>query len=141
MPFADLDSLEADSWPLGPGDENLPLFTKVELAAPSETPLEREGEGAEGAEGSDPQLEVSRPELLELQAFELALAALASLADGGDLADGAAAAQPGGAAVRCATFAARGAAEEVLVTVERLPPGGGTYLAAVDEKLEPGTYL
>ena len=129
MPFGDLDSLEAEGWPLGPGDECLPLFTKVELAAP--------------AEGNDdgPQLEVSRPELLELQAFELALAALAALAEGGDLSEQGGAAQPGGAAVRCTTHAARGKAEDVLVTVERLPPGGGAALGAVPESLPQGTYL
>ena len=135
MPFGDLDSLEAEGWPLGPGDECLPLFTKVELAAPAEG-----GEG-DDSEAGGPQLEVSRPELLELQAFELALAALASLAEGGDLGEGGAACAPGGAAVRCTTHAARGVAEEILVTVERLPPGGGAALAATTEVLPPGTYL
>ena len=136
MPFGDLDSLEAENWPLGPGDDCLPLFTKVELSAPAEP-----AEGAD-AEASGPQLEVSRPELLELQAFGLALSALASLAEGGDLGAEGQAAAPGGAAVRCTTRAARGNAEEVLVTVERLPPGGGTALAGPkEEDLPPGTYL
>ena len=142
MPFGDLDSLEAENWPLGPGDDCLPLFTKVELSAPAEA---ADGtiaeEGGADAEASGPQLEVSRPELLELQAFELALSALASLAEGGDLRDDGAAAAPGGAAVRCTTRAARGNAEEVLVTVERLPPGGGTALAPTEQNLPPGTYL
>jgi hypothetical protein len=133
MPFGDLDCLESDGWPLGPGDECLPLFTKVELAAPAEAGVEGDNDG--------PQLEVSRPELLELQAFELALSALTALAEGGDLAEGGAAQQPGGAAVRCTTHAARGNAEEVLVTVERMPPGGGAALGAVLENLPEGTYL
>ena len=141
MPFGDLDSLEAENWPLGPGDDCLPLFTKVELSAPAEPAGGAIAEEGADAEASGPQLEVSRPELLELQAFELALSALASLAEGGDLRDEGAAAAPGGAAVRCTTRAARGKAEEVLVTVERLPPGGGAALAPTEENLPPGTYL
>jgi hypothetical protein len=148
MPFGDLDSLEAEGWPLGPGDDNLPLFTKVTLAA--------EGEGAEAslpavqeddaaaeaaAETQEASLEVSRPELLELQAFELALTALAALADAGELArPGGAAAAPGGAAVRAGSYAARGAREDVLVTVELLPRGGGAPGAGSAAE-EPGTYL
>jgi hypothetical protein len=136
LPFGDLDSLEAEGWALGPGEDNLPLFTKVCL---SEAPQSADGDSADQSADAGPQLELSRPALLELQAFELALLALSALAGSGDLRrpDGAAA-QPGGAGVRAASYAARGQAEEILVGVQILPPGGGV---AVAEAEEPGTYL
>jgi hypothetical protein len=128
MPFGDLDAVEAEGWPLGPGDDNLPLFTKVCLAEPG-AEGEQQGEAAGAGEG--PSLEVSRPELLELQAFELTLAALTALAGSGDLAPegagaaGSGCAAAGGAAVRVTTHAARGQPEQVLVSVQALPPDGG----------------
>jgi hypothetical protein len=148
MPFGDLDSLEAEGWPLGPGDDNLPLFTKVTLSAEGAAAdaslaavAEDDAEAAASEAAQEAALEVSRPELLELQAFELALTALAALAEAGELArPGGAAAAPGGAGVRAGSCAARGVREEILVTVELLPRGGGAPGAGSAAE-EPGTYL
>ena len=119
-PFGDLDEAEEEGFPIAStsdGGALLPLFIKARLCSPEEQAAE--GEAAEAA------VELSRPSLLELQAFELALAALARLAENGELAlatetlgEGSA---PAPLALTVDSLAAKGVAEALLMEVQLLP--------------------
>jgi|APGre2960657444_1045066.scaffolds.fasta_scaffold01926_6 hypothetical protein len=99
-PFGDLDAVEALGWEVATdGDHQAyPLFVKVSLADSA-------------APDEEATLEIDRPSLLELQAFELALQALTSLF--GSVRDS----QEWPASYLARTCAAKGAPEDILVEV------------------------
>lgn len=142
-PFADVDDAERWAWPLS--DETGKPVSAEDVACASVTvqvatgdavssphvafPLfmsastaSGDADGTTATSGEGGVVELTRPNVLELQAFEVALSALADLAaDPSGHALSAAAAAGESVSVRVESFGAKGIAEEMMVEVSVLP--------------------
>ena len=142
-PFADVDDAERWAWPLSDAtgkpvsaedvacaSVTVQVATGDAVSSPhvafplfmSASTANGDADGTTTASGEVGVVELTRPNVLELQAFEVALSALAELAaDPSGHALSAAAAAGESVSVRVESFGAKGIAEEMIVEVSVLP--------------------